>query len=96
LSSPGEACAPEPRPPGSCPAPCRPAERHGGVAAGALDQPAGHAFLVFQQGLEHVFGGDALVAQADRQRLCCLQKALGAIGEFFEVHGSLAVLTAPK
>jgi hypothetical protein len=66
-------------------------QRHGRVAAGALDQPAGHAFLVFQQGLEHVFGGDALVAQADGQGLGRLEETLGAIGEFLEVHDGVSL-----
>jgi hypothetical protein len=57
------------------------------IAAGPLNQSAGHAFGVFEQGLQHVLGGDALVIEPDRQGLRGLQEPLGAVGEFFEVHG---------
>ena len=35
------------------------------AAAGGADEIGGHAFIVFEQRLEDVFGGDALVIVAD-------------------------------
>ena len=69
-----------------------PRDRDLGIATRTLDQPRGHAFLVLQQGLEDMLGGDALVVQADRNGLRRLEKALGAVGEFFEVHGCISLL----
>ena len=62
------------------------AQRDPGVAAGLGDQARGHAFAVFEQCLQQMLGRDALVVHADRDGLRGLQEALGAIGEFFEVH----------
>ena len=36
-----------------------------GAAAGSSDQIGGHAFFILEQGLEHMFGGDALVVVAN-------------------------------
>jgi hypothetical protein len=57
-----------------------------GIAASALDQPRGHALLVLKQRFRNMLRTDPLVVHADRDGLRRLQKALGAIGEFFEVH----------
>jgi hypothetical protein len=45
-----------------------------------------HALLVLEQRLQQMFGGDPLMAHPDRDGLRRLEKALGAVGEFFEVH----------
>ena len=78
-----------PRPRGSWPAPRRSrAPRASASPPAALDQPRGHALLVLEQRLEQMLGRDPLMVHADRDGLRRLQEALGAVGEFFEVHGS--------
>src|SRR3546814_2609564 len=62
------------------------ARRLARVAARRLDQPGGHALLVFEQRLEQMFRRNLLMVHADRDGLRRLQEALGAIGEFLEVH----------
>ena len=64
-------------------------------ATRALDQPGCHALAVFQQSLEQMLGRNPLVAIADGNGLRRLQKALGAVGEFLEVHDA-NVLLMPK
>src|SRR3546814_7736643 len=44
------------------------------------------ALLVFEQRLEQMFRRNLLMVHADRDGLRRLQEALGAIGEFLEVH----------
>ena len=62
------------------------ADRDLRIAAGALDQPGGHALAVLEQRLEQVLGRDPLVVQPDRHGLRRLQEALGAVGELLEIH----------
>lgn len=57
------------------------------VPAGGTDEAGGRTFLVVQERLEQVFGGEALVEIADGDGLGGLQEAAGAFGEFFHVHG---------
>ena len=61
-------------------------------AASRLDQAGSVALLIFQQGFQHMFGRHALVVVADCNRLRRLQEPLGAIGEFFDVHGRMVLL----
>jgi len=67
-------------------------DRHAGVAAGTLDELRGHALLVVEQRLEQMRGRNPLVVQADRNGLCSLQEALGAVGEFLEIHANTPVM----
>ena len=57
---------------------------------GGWDQAGGHAFRVLEQGLEDVLRRDALMVEADSHALGRLQHALGAVGEFLEVHETLS------
>ncbi len=57
-----------------------------GIAAGALDQPCGHALAVFEQRLQQVLSADLLVAVADRHGQRALDETLGAVGKLFQVH----------
>ena len=59
-----------------------------GPAAGALDQRAGQAVLLFEQHLQQVLGRELLVAAGERQRLGRLDRLLGAVGIEIDVHGS--------
>ncbi len=61
-------------------------ERHAGIPARALDQLRRHAFFVLEQRLQQVLGGNPLVAHTDSDRLRGLEKALGAVGELFDIH----------
>ncbi len=61
--------------------------RRAGIAAGGADQVGCHALVVVEKRLQQVLGRDALVVLADCDRLCGLEEALGAVGEFLEVHG---------
>ena len=61
-------------------------ERVAGLAAGALDQPGGHAFGVVEQHFQEMVGAELLVALAQRQALRRLHETLGAVGIFLEVH----------
>ena len=56
------------------------------LSAGAVDQPGGQAFRIVEQNLEEVFGGELLMALAQREGLGRLHKAAGAVGVFFEIH----------
>jgi len=62
------------------------AQRHARIAARRLDQAGRHALLVLQQCLQQMLRADALMAHPDRDGLRRLEKALGAVSEFFEVH----------
>ena len=65
-------------------------ELHGlGVAAGALDQRGGHAFLVVEQHLQQVLGGELLVIARKRGGLRGLDEAAHALGVFFDIHHCL-------
>jgi hypothetical protein len=57
-----------------------------GAAAGAGDQPGGHALLVFEQRFQQVDRRNALMIVAGGDRLRRLQKAAGTLREFLEVH----------
>ncbi len=57
------------------------------VAAGSLDQAGGRAFLVVQQRLQQMLGGDALVEFADGDGLRSLNEAARPVGKFFDIHG---------
>ena len=61
-------------------------QRNAGIAARSLDQAGRHALLVFEQGLEQMFGADTLVRIANGNGLRGLQEPLGAIGQLFEIH----------
>ena len=63
-------------------------QRLPGVAAGRRDQISGRALLVVEQGFRQVQRHQLLVAGTQRQRLCRLDKAARAVGEFFKVHVS--------
>ena len=58
-----------------------------GVPARRADQPGGGAFLVVEQRLQQVLGGDPLVEFADGDRLGGLQEAARPLGEFLNIHG---------
>ena len=58
------------------------------VAAGAVDQPGGHALRVVEQGFQDVLGGELRVALAHRDGLRRLQKALRPLGVAFDLHAS--------
>jgi len=62
-----------------------------GAAAGTGYQPGCHALFVFKQRLGQVLGSHLLVIHADRDRLRGLQKALGAVSKFFQIHKSVPV-----
>ena len=57
-----------------------------GIAAGGADQAGGSTFLIVEQRLEDVLGGDALVEVADRDGVGSLQEAARPLGEFLDVH----------
>ena len=57
------------------------------VAAGGADQARGGAFLVIQQRLQQVLGGDPLVEFANRDGAGGLQEAARPLGELLDVHG---------
>ena len=56
------------------------------VAARGPDQTGGGAFLVIQQRLQQVLGGDPLVEFAYRDGAGGLEEALRTFGEFLNVH----------
>ena len=51
---------------------------------------------VTKQRLEDMLGADALVIEPDCNRLGGLQKTLGAIGEFFEIHVWQSLLSGQR
>ncbi|MGY4433335.1 hypothetical protein ACVWWO_005812 [Bradyrhizobium sp. F1.13.1] len=57
-----------------------------GIAAGAVDQAGGEAFIVVQQHFQDVQGRKLLVPFAHRKRLRRLDEAPGAFGIFLDVH----------
>jgi hypothetical protein len=76
FSSPGAACAPPPETAGIlASALSTSARRSAGIAARALDQAGGHAFVVLKQRLQHMFGRDPLVVHADRDGLRALEES---------------------
>ena len=56
------------------------------LAAGGADQAGRGAFFIVEQRLQQVLGGDPLGKLADGDGLGGLQKALGAFGEFLDIH----------
>ena len=56
------------------------------VAARGLDQAGGKSFLVIEQDLQKMFGGEALVSFPQGQRLGRLDETAGPFGVFFEIH----------
>ena len=52
----------------------------------AVDQARGQAFLIVEQDLQKMFGGELLVAGAQRQPLRGLNEAARPLGEFLDVH----------
>ena len=68
-------------------------ERVARIAAGAVDQTRRQAFLVVQQDLQHVLGGEPLVVLPQRQRLRALNEAARPLGVFLQIHRIL--LLAP-
>ena len=60
----------------------------GGIAAGGADQAGRRALLIVQQGLQQMLGRHPLVVFTDGDGLRRLQEALGAVGEFLDVHTS--------
>ncbi len=60
---------------------------HGAIrAARCIDQPGRKPFLVIDQHLEQMLGHELLVALAQGQALCRLNKAAGPLGEFLDIH----------
>ena len=57
-----------------------------GIAAGMADQARGSTFLIVQQCLQQMLGGDLLMEVADGNRLGGLQESPGPLGEFFNIH----------
>ena len=57
-----------------------------GIAASRLDKARGHALLVFQQRFEEMLRPNTLMAHTNGHGLRALQKTLGPVGEFLEVH----------
>ena len=72
------------------------ADRRFGAAARTRDQAGRHPLFVLEQGLGQMLGTNLLVVQANCDRLRGLQKSLGPIGKFFEVHSFVPVpVSAP-
>ena len=63
----------------------------GGDGATRLDLSGKVDAEIFEQ----VLAGKLLMALAQRKALGCLDKTLGAVGKFFEVHMRLHLRTAP-
>ena len=62
------------------------AHGRGRIAVRGFDQPGAHAFIVFEQRLQQMLRRDPLMVDPDRNGMRRLEKALGAVCEFFEVH----------
>ena len=71
----------------------RPRQRILGAAASLVDQPGGQPLIVVEQHFQQVLGAELLVAFAQRKALRRLDKALGAVGIAFEIHG-LSLISA--
>ena len=56
------------------------------IPASGLDQARRHALLIFKQSFQEMLGPNPLMAHANGDGLCALQKTLGPVSEFFEVH----------
>ena len=61
------------------------------AAAGGRDQARGQAFLIVEEDLQQMFGGELLVAFAQRQALGRLNEAARPLGEFLDIHTALPV-----
>ena len=62
-----------------------------GVTTRRADQACRHALIILDQGFQQMLRCHALVAVADRDGLGGLQEALGALGEFLDVHSYLLI-----
>ena len=60
------------------------------LAAGRRDQTRGQAFLIVDEDLQQMFGGELLVVRAQRQPLRGLHEAARPLGEFLRIHSCLS------
>ena len=62
------------------------AQRGRRIATSGLDEARRHALLIFEQGFQEMLRPYPLMAHANGNGLRALQKTLGAVRKFFEVH----------